>query len=937
MIKTPFENTSNSQANALVELLKKAINPMTYIGGLARAFMWLAVTAPSRVAGWILNAIAMAYSLLMQPARQYGNKGKFNPLKLMLVLEKLVTWVANAAVTKGRYNPLRFIGQRRSVADLLREKFQDSQDPLLADRLDEARERRYPREDNEDLYMSLRSDMDPGVIVESRLIDGSHVKNLSFAYVTDKLVNECFEAGRKYGFKAFTSTMFALTLLFSVIYLPMMTETIAYVDRVDAWDRGFFATIWSYAGIGIAYASAIVVGLLLNPFFYMTALGQGFADWSKRTAVSMRIVMSQVSVPFLRSTKQSKIGAKYNAAERQIERESFKKTAKKNESYLKKVGFDRSVKIGTATGEFRARGMSTYASPMPGQEVRFDLEAFTKGVAVIGQTGSGKTSNVLLPIFRSLLSQKKRGFFIMDGKAVLWEDCENIVQKYYPERMKDLVVIGTGSYNGKRNFGVDLLKGMSPSQVAEVARSVMEQLSSSVGGDDYWPTAGAQLVEHAARMARAYSLTDEGIKEAKDRGQSAYSLMFIYDLIKKTELRENIGQIIASNLKKGPRSKSASVLYSEDYRALMNSLRFMCRKGTKSEADTFASMSDGQKSGVIGAVDKLLGSLYGHKELRQRFAEGRLSNTIDVAEALHHKIVAVNISTEETGNAGAFIMTMMKTRLYAMSLLRQRAFKLQGRNPQHEAPVTFLGDEAQLFVSSSKSIGLDEGNALNVLRSTGLSVIFGFQGFSSIYKRLGRDITNDLLAQLTNKIILTNSDEATADWISKNSGQTMRMRAHRENEHENVWQSFSEHGQPLTPDEVDQALANNPDLVNPSFVGAGAIKDPFELNEVNPYTPNDQVWNLIGKISTPQKTTGNPIVDFLGPKKHDESARAQAMISELNRREDKEEAYITSGNEIRPVVSPSEISSLPEGKAWVTWSQAGLVRTDLVNLDEAIH
>ena len=925
----------------MIELLKKLINPLTYIGGLARAFMWLAITVPSRVAGWILSAASVAYGFLIGPVRKYGQKGKFNPLKLVLLAEKAVASLANAAITKGRFNPLRFIGQRRSVADLLREKFQDSQDPLLADRLDEARELKYPRKDNEDLHMSLRSDMDPGVIIESRLIGGGHVKNLSFAYVTDKLVNECFEAGRKYGMKAFTSTMFALTLVFSVIYLPMMTETVAYVDRVDAWDRGFFATIWSYAGIGIAYASAIVVGLLLNPFFYMTAFGQGFSDWSKRTAVSMRVAISQVSVPFLRSTKQSKIGAKYNAAERQIERESFKSAAEKNEEYLKKIGFDRSVKFGSATGEFRSRGVSPYVAPMPGQEARSDLESFTKGWAVMGQTGSGKTSRVLLPMFRSLLSQEERGFFIMDGKAVLWGDCEEIVQEYYPERMKDLVVIGTGSYNGKRNYGVDLLKGMTPSQVAEVARSSMEQLASSIGGDDYWPTMGAKLIEHCARIARAYSLTQEGIDYAKDRGESPYSLMFIYDLAKDVEKRENIAKIILKTLKLGSRSKAAKVLYAEDYRALIQSITFMCKQGDKGDSSTLYGMADGQKSGVIGAVDKLLGSLYGNKELRQRFAEGRLKHTIDVDQVFNGKIVAVNISTEDTGNAGAFIMTMLKTRLYAMSVLRQRDFKIQGRNPQIEAPVTFLGDEAQLFVGSSKSIGLDEGNALNILRSTGLSVIFGFQGISSIYKRLGKDVTNDLMAQLTNKVILTTSDEATADWIAKTSGNSMRLRAHRENEHENIWQSFFEHGQPLTPDEVDQAIDANPDLVKPSFVGTGAIKDPFELKEVNPYTPNDQVGQLISKISTPKKSSGDPARDliagiFSGPK-YDESARAQAMISELNRREDKEETYITSGNEIRPVVSPSEVSSMPEGKAWAIWSQAGQVRMDLITLDEAIH
>ena len=42
-------------------------------------------------------------------------------------------------------------------------------------------------------------------------------------------------------------------------------------------------------------------------------------------------------------------------------------------------------------------------------------------------------------MFKSLLAQRERGWMIMDGKSVLWLQCEKLVQKYAPERMEDMI------------------------------------------------------------------------------------------------------------------------------------------------------------------------------------------------------------------------------------------------------------------------------------------------------------------------------------------------------------------------------------------------------------------------------------------------------------------------------------------------------------------
>lgn len=918
-----FDYTEKKERRSLMGRLLQLLNPFFYLSLIATLLTKMIVVFPQKVIR------------------------KFLPF-----LVKPLAWVFSILPSNSPINPFYLLGKRRPVAQFLRKRYENSKEDLLADRLDNARRNMFPEKDYPDLYMSLRSDVDPGIIVESRLVTGHPLKEMKSVYVTDELINESFNQARKDGLERVAANAIAFGLFLGVfLQLTLDINGVVY-DAFEPWHLHAWGAFVEY----MPFTIGMLLGIVLNPFLYVAACSEALRATIAAASKNLHVAVAKASMPFRRSTKQAKVAAKYTAAQRETERKDFIRVAQKNENYLKKVGMDRGIMIGTSTGEFRSRGVSGYVAPMPKQEVRLDLEALTKGVAVIGQTGSGKTSNVLLPMFKSLLAQRERGWMIMDGKSVLWLQCEKLVQKYAPERMEDMVVIGTGTYQGKANYGVDVLKGMRPSQVAENARSVMEQMASSTGGDDYWPTAAAQLIEHAARLAWAYTFTPEGTHYRNETGRSAYSLMYIYKIIKNGDERDRVGLAVTNTLKlakelKGKskadlneKERAALILYSEDIDSLLNSVRYMCKRGTKEEADTFNGMSAGQKSGVLGGVDKMLGSLFSHKDLRRRFAEGRQENCIDVDGALRGKIVAVNISTEDTGNAGAFIMTLLKSRLYALAVLREREFKMKGLNPQIDAPVSLMIDEAQLFVSSSRSIGLDEGNALNILRSTGLSVIFGFQVFSSLIKRLGEDVANDLLAQLTNKIILANQDSKTIKWIVENSGESLRMRVHKDDEHENIWQSFFEHGMPSTPDELDAMIKEDPSSVDHSDMDLGyEITSPLVgIEEIDPYKPNSRVDQLINTMSLTPISSGGELtfkglVGLGSGGKANNQAIHSAMIQEEYRREDKMEAYMTQGNNDRAVVNAAEISGLSEGKAWMTWSQGGIVRKDFIYLDQAIH
>jgi type IV secretory pathway TraG/TraD family ATPase VirD4 len=227
-----------------------------------------------------------------------------------------------------------------------------------------------------------------------------------------------------------------------------------------------------------------------------------------------------------------------------------------------------------------------------------------------------------------------------------------------------------------------------------------------------------------------------------------------------------------------------------------------------------------------------------------------------------------------------------------------------------------------------------------MIRSTGLSVIFGFQTFASISKGLGDKATADLLAQLTNKVVLANSDPETTKWVSDNSGKTKRLGAHKEDEYENIWQSFAQDGEPSTPDEIDEMIENDPQVMNAKNIPLSydAHNPLANIKQMSPYSGLSEVDELIKKAGKGSfDLFGGLAGGQLASSGSGEGTVASMKIARAYRQEDKAETYMTTGNEDQNIVEPSQVRELIEGSAWATWSAGGVIRTDFIKLDQAMY
>lgn len=848
------------------------------------------------------------------------NTGIFIKLSRILFIDKL----AKRIDEKGKFS--RFIyDEKTSLTDILDKRYASSENSLAAGRLDESREKVYPKSKYPELYESLRSDMNPGEIISSRLVGGRPILDKADQYVTDDLVNESYKRVRS---DALTFACLPVVILFVTSLCLSLSMNVSYYS--DSWTTTpSFDLIGYVFYFAVSIAAALLV-TVLNPLIWIFGYMLAYLYVAITVPQRTHNAVVRLSDIYTYKVKDAYIGYKYNISARAEDRQQFIRAMNHNKNYLSKKGLDHSIYLGKATGEFRSRGLSEYFAPAKDQDIRLDKEALTTGIAIMGQTGAGKTTSLILPMYRQLVGWKEAGFFIMDSKAVLWKDCRDVTAKYAPERLNDFVVVGTED----KDYGVDLLEGLTPNQVADGVRSVFDQIAGDSSGDDYWPSAATYLLMHAARLAQAYELTEEGISHFESTGERPYSLYFIYNLIRDNAKCDQVAKAIMLEMREG--TVGGKLIEDMDSTGILETIDYLTNE-TSANPEAIRKMSDGQKSGVVGSVTKIMGQLGAIKVLREKFARGRRDHVIDVDQAMNSKIVAANISKEETGIAGQLIMTFLKNRLYQAATIRQAHMKLHDLGNPQDKPIFFICDEFQNFVSSSKTVGISDGNAFNTLRSTGLTGILAFQNFSSIIRVLGEKVANDFLAQMITKIILVNQDDETRRFAAATSGKTIRMRTHRNSEHENYWQLISEKGYPISPEELDKNLRNDFDhLTSGNFVSGRPLP---HLHEKEIYR-SPELEHLIDSV--PSSMTNKEFLGSLfGMAGSSDSSAAISRIGMRadyqKRKEDLEAQYMTSGNELVNIIDEAEISRLPRWKAWISYPQAGLMKSDFIELTESIH
>ena len=669
---------------------------------------------------------------------------------------RVVGWVWDRAVGLFTPSPIsRRIGRitPAGVDRWLAERFAGHRNLMLAGDRRAFALRSWPESRYQTNYRTIPPDVRRPVIWDGRVIGGRAVTWLAWRHVTPEVVSGLLRASARIGLRA--GAILALVCIVPVIWRIVQTiGALSQSGSYPAWASGVsikpILGWYALVGVQLVFGAAIslffavLAAALFTPAAMFFAFARGLRAWWEDAS-------SALATP----TRDSGVIYKHRADIRQAEYQAYTRQADNAAGRLARQPL---IKVGVATGVFRARG--DMEAPALGQLVALDGETIRQHTIALGETGSGKTRLVIRPMFERIMEAKwgpnhRIGAYVTDGKGTLWQSLEGCAPLDY---RKDVIVIGTGA----GQFGVDLLKGMSPLEVSTTLKAVSGQVMGA-SSDSFWPEMASLLILHAATVAQVLdmdpTLEDPATTAPTWRDKRPWSLVGVARIAcdwRTTE--ESIARL--RELK-----DQGKALPGDLYTALMTDDLISAVSWLKGE---WFAMANETKSGVVANVNVVLGKLSGAGELRRRFCTGRhAGDLVEVSHALNGGILMVGVGETEWGVVGKVVSVWLKTRLYI------EARKKLERDPDscRNTSCALLMDECQMLMTTGQD---SDATFWNIARETGVFAIAATQSLAALKQALGAEATDNLVNLFCTKIVLKTSEPGTLDYCVKLSGETLR-------------------------------------------------------------------------------------------------------------------------------------------------------------------
>jgi TraM recognition site of TraD and TraG len=774
----------------------------------------------------------------------------------------------------------------------------------------------WPEATYPDLYREVPEDVVRPPYDDGRLIGGLRLHWLADRHLTDSVFRSAVRI-------AVTTTLLAF-VAFTVIYLLSALGSLWHAFAQLKGGGAMYAEQWPgqkpegvptwwivRAGIGVVgptLARALGSFGTFVPGCALACVGLGL--------LTMLLVIStrqrQTAAPYEWQSKDADVRWAYRSETRNLVRNTYRQQVLHATEYLKGKPC---YLIGEATGTLRARG--DLAAPTPEQRLALDEESLFQHLLVFGGTGEGKTTALLKPLVRQLLAQPNYGLYVCDAKGVLWNDVQSIIAKVRPDAQ--VVTIGTGD----KQYGVNLLAGLTPTQVAGTLRSVMAQLSGGGGGgDSFWPDMAANVLRNILSVARAYSMTEAGIAAATRHGMAPYSLWWAYQAVLRPELINEATQALREFFKNAPEQLKALPENSPERAAFIRRQHEMTSKEVYDSIayleSTWRDMAKETKSGIVANVTQLLDGFAGTRVLRERFACGNNRNTISIAEALKGKIVLNALSSVEDGLPARIVSVLLKTNLYREARKREAAYR-QGQSsvkPQSQ-PCIVLMDEIQELVTADVASGLSDATFWNVARSTGVAGVFATQTVAALYQAIGQEAAMNFMQQARSKVFFRTEDRETVEYACWCAGKYERNRVFDDGHRESVeYRGLIDGWDPLARLDENEIIVGGWRLF---FHAARALLNPerFAIGQAvtaRAYVPDGTY------IPRPTNSDGGQI------------AMLQAMQAAAWRAEDLERDYRKTGNELSDALTPADLIHMGRWHAFAQLQRAGAVRQDIIGV-----
>ncbi|HUA87986.1 MAG TPA: type IV secretion system DNA-binding domain-containing protein, partial [Steroidobacteraceae bacterium] len=773
----------------------------------------------------------------------------------------------------------------------------------------------WPKASHPDLYSEVPRDVLRPPYDDGRLIGGLRLHWLADRHLTESVFRSAVRV-------AVTTTLLAF-VAFTVLYLLSALGSIGHAFAQLKGGGRLFAEQWpgqKPEGVPtwwIVSASLKVIGPTLaralgslGTFLPGCALACGGLG-----LLTMLLLIStrqrETAAPYEWQSKDADVRWAYRSETRNLIRSTYRQQVLHATGYLR----DKPCyQVGDATGTLRARG--DLAAPMPGQGLALDEESLFQHLLVFGGTGEGKTTALLKPLVRQLLAQPSYGLYVCDAKGVLWTDVQGIIAKVRPNA--EVVTIGTGP----DQFGVNVLAGLTPTQVAGTLRSVMAQLGGG-SGDSFWPDMAANVLRNVFSLARAYGMTEAGLAAANRSGMAPYSLWWAYQAVLRPELIGEATQALRDFFKAAPEQLKALAEGSPERASFAQRQQQITSKEVYDSMayleSTWRDMAKETKSGIVANVTQLLDGFAGTRVLRERFACGSNRNAISIAEALKGKVVLNALSSIEDGLPARIVSVLLKTNLYREARRRESAYR-RGQSPvkPQSQPCIVLMDEIQELVTADVSSGLSDATFWNVARSTGVAGVFATQTVAALQQAIGPEAAMNFMQQARSKVFFRTEDRETVEYACWCAGKYERNRVYDDGHRESIeFRGLIDGWDPLAPLDPDAALVGGWRLF---FQAAKALLNPERFMVGQPATARAYA---VDRTYVPSPTGGEG----------GDTATLQAMQAAAWRAEDLERDYRKSGNELTEALTPADLIHMGRWHAFAQLQRAGAVRQDIV----AVH
>jgi hypothetical protein len=509
---------------------------------------------------------------------------------------------------------------------------------------------------------------------------------------------------------------------------------------------------------------------------------------------------------------------------------------------------------------------------------------------------------VFPPRFKGGQTAQTLSLFVIDGKAVAWEDAVKLaIERGWKWR---IIGVEDGEY------GIDLCDGKGPASIVAMIADAQEQMDgASSDSNPIFRKMALEIIRAHFNLFRCYELTPEGKAEVARRKERLYSFAHVQDtaqglLEPDGRLFKMVDAIHRAAVDPVACKPIAKLLTSD----LWADIKFLRKDLPSRPADTVTSF--------LLNVHKMLSGFVSNPVIRKRFgaAGGNMLEIDDIWD--HETVTCFRLSfMTDIGDTAKLIGIMTLASIFARGGVRQLIQKDIG----DYAKLGFVIDEMQEVVVSGYW-GLANVTAMS--RSWGFSFATATQGVKGIIKRIGDDATWQLVNNLRTRIFTQTEAKEDQELIVRLGGEVWRSLSTAPGEYESYHARLRiERGNmddtihPLPADAVDYTLTTRDVFGAPQRVEARS-REVIRLAHASKYVSADDIAK--GKGDSAEAAA--------------EYQAKRIELEMLNRQEDQQRTYY-GGWEQRSLYTQADVSSLGMGQAIVFVNRAGVMRTDKVDVN----